>query len=464
MTADRWVSSGVAGLDQILQGGFRRNQLYVVAGPAGSGKTTLALQFLLAGAAAGDRALYIGFAETAADLRRVARSHGWSLDGVAVHCLPAQTGLERGDYTLFPASAVELHGLLHDMLDLIGAEEPSRLVIDPISALRSYASDRREYRRLVEGFGRTLTARACTALLVEAAEPGGEPEGLMVADGVVALASEPSAYGPDRRHLRIVKARGVAAPTGAHDYRIATGGVEVYPRVDAALPPSFVRNGAPLLASSVGFGALLGGGLPCGATALITGPPGSGKSSVAMSWAAAAMESGDSVLYLTYDEPLATIVARWGARMGEHVAEGRLLLERTDPAAVSAAEMAHRVGAAAEQLRERLAMVVIDGLDGWLAAAPSPEYWYRLLRQLCAYLNRRGVIVLLLCTARGAAEPCDLEDLSDVTIRTRLIERDAAVRRGIAVAKHRSFKHEDVLRELKLTERGIEIGAPLAIA
>src|SRR5690606_6598537 len=130
-------------------------------------------------------------------------------------------------------------------------------------------------------------------------------------------------------------------------------------------------------ASSAGFGALLGGGLPCGATVLISGPSGSGKSSVAMSWAGAALDSGDSVLYLSLDEPLARLTARGGPRIAAHLGQGRLLLERVDWADVSAGEMAYRVRAAAEALRERLAMVVVDGIDGWLDAAPSREHWHR---------------------------------------------------------------------------------------
>ncbi len=243
---ERLLSSGATGLDEILQGGFKRGQLYAVAGPLGSGKTTLGLQFLRAGADAGERSLYIGFAETAEDLRRVAYSHGWSLSGVALHCMAVESEVERGDYTLFPASAVELHGLLRDMLDVIGAEAPDRLVIDPISVLRWYADDRYQYRRLVEGFARMLSVRGVTTLFLEEMEE--EREQWITADGLLALRAERSGSGSGRRELEVVKLRAVPVASGAHEYRIARGGIEVHPRPDtapaAAGPAAFERTDA----------------------------------------------------------------------------------------------------------------------------------------------------------------------------------------------------------------------------
>ncbi|HEY8520680.1 MAG TPA: ATPase domain-containing protein [Gammaproteobacteria bacterium] len=464
------VSSGIAGLDEILRGGFRRNQLYLVEGGSGAGKTTLALQFLLAGVRAGERALFLGFSESPRDLERIARSHGWSLDGVAARRIGA-SGQGETRYTLFPASEVELQALLEEITQAVEAERPQRLVMDPVSALRWFTADYFEYRRCLETLRRTLAERSCTTLLLDdesSTEPQFRVRGL--ADGVLVLRAETDEWGFARRRIAIEKARGIAVAGGLHDCRLATGGLVVFPRADcwAAAAPERLPDDAPLLVDTADFGAALGGGLPWGSSVLLAGPSGSGKSRVAMTWSRGVLARGRSVLYLSLDEPLADErgdpdgLAEAAAAQGANGAS--LLLERID-CTVSAGELASRVRAAAEAHGAPLGMVVLDGLAGYRRLAGSTTGMESHLRRLIRFLEPRGIIALALLTERGVLGPIesdiDVSFLFDVVLLTRFFRGERGLHRSIAVVKHRRFNHERTVRELLISEEGVALSAPL---
>ncbi len=464
------ASSGVAGLDELLGGGFPRNQIYLVEGGTGAGKTTLGLQFLIAGAARGERVLYLGFSETPEDLERIAGAHGWSLAGVDLHKVVSEEAASRqAQYTLFPSSEVELHELMEQLNEAISRRKPDRLLIDPVSALRWFAADPFEYRRHVESLGRALHPAECTTLLIDDAGMGEQQfHPRSIVHGVLTLARMDQEYGRDRRRLRIEKLRGESFAGGYHDYEIVTGGLEVYPRIEiASRPAEAADHAAPLLSRHPEFGPLLGGGIPWGCAVLLAGQAGTGKSSLAAVWSADALASGRSVLYLTFDEGIETLLQRSRALAVEFPAAheaGTLELEQIDPAGSSPGRVSDRIRRAVDREKGRLGVVVLDSLSGYLHATGSSRYLDLQLHQLLAYLRRRGVITLMVLTQRGMlGDPrsnVDLSYISDVMVFMNFFESGGRLHRAVSVVKHRAYRHDQEIRELVFEAAGIRLRAP----
>ncbi len=253
------ASTGIVGLDTILGGGLQRNHMFLVEGIPGAGKTTLALQFCMNGARAGERVLYITTSESEDEIREVARGHQWSLEGMDIHY---HTSLEDGSFassqSVFHPTEVDLPRTMQDLLAIIDDVGPQRLAIDSLSEIRLLAGEPLWYRREIMMLKEELAARNCTTLLCD--RPN-DPRGAVqtIAHGVINLEFKTPEYGPDRRRLRISKLRGQAYASGFHDYKIRTGGIELYPRLIAGdhrrtLESGRISSGIP------GLDALFHGG------------------------------------------------------------------------------------------------------------------------------------------------------------------------------------------------------------
>src|SRR3954464_12680578 len=231
------VSTGSVGLDDILGGGFDANRLYLYEGRPGTGKTTIALQFLLKGVSCGERVLYITLSETRRELELVARQHGWSLAGVDIfELVPPETTLDpERELTVFHPAEVELSETTGLMFKEVERIDPARVVIDSLSELRLLAQSPLRYRRQVLALKHFFTNRACTVLMLDDMSSTRDDVQLhSIAHGVVSLEQIAVDYGGERRRLRVVKMRGMAFRSGFHDFSIKTGGLEIYPRLVAA--------------------------------------------------------------------------------------------------------------------------------------------------------------------------------------------------------------------------------------
>ena len=283
---DERCPSGVEGLDGILAGGLPRDCFYLVQGDPGSGKTTLALQFLLEGVRRGEKVFYITLSETEKELLKVARSHGWSLDKIPVLDLSAVENLLRPEAqtTVFHSSEVELTKVSQLLLDEVRKTQPARVAFDSLSEFRLMAETALRYRRQLLTLKQQFAKFKSTVLLLDdKMNKTGviDPHVLSLTHGVIDMEQLSPDYGTSRRRLRVAKLRAVKFREGYHDYIIATGGLRVFPRMIAAEHRTQFRHDH--VSSGIKqLDALFGGGLDRGTTTLILGQAGTGKSSLAL--------------------------------------------------------------------------------------------------------------------------------------------------------------------------------------
>ncbi|GAB3726116.1 ATPase domain-containing protein [Luteimonas pelagia] len=463
------VSTGIAGLDTILGGGFTASRLYLVEGVPGAGKTTLALQFLLEGRRRDETVLYVTLSETEEELREVAESHGWSLEGLHIHELQqAGETLDPDDqYTMFHPSEVELGRTTRTILDEVERLKPDRVVFDSLAELRLLSGSVLRFRRQVLALKQYFSGRGSTVLLLDESKVA--EQGLHVhtiVHGVISLDQLRPEYGGDRRRLRISKFRGRAFRGGYHDYEIRTGGLVVFPRLVAA---HYRRYGEhePVGSGSPQLDTLLGGGLERGTSTLIIGAAGTGKSSLATMAMVEAARRGEKSAMFTFDESVRSLLTRsegMGFPVERLMDEDMIRVQAIDPAELSPGEFIQGIREAVERFDAR--MVVIDSLNGYLNAMPEERFMIVQLHEVLAYLGQMGILTILVSAQQGLigqmVANVDVSYLADSVILLRYFESRGAVHQAISVLKKRTGAHERTIRELHLSTGGIQIGEPLS--
>ncbi len=463
------ASTGIAGLDEVLRGGLAQNRMHLLEGNPGTGKTTIALQFLLAGAAAGETGMYISLAETATELRDGARSHGWSVgDKIEIfELVPPESVLDPDHHqSLLYSSDLELGETMHRIFEAIGRLKPRRVVIDSLSEIRLLAQSSLRYRRQILALKHYFAQNQSTVILVDDLTAESLDRAVhSIAHSVTQLDQLSPLYGGERRRLRIVKCRGQSFRGGYHDFVIESGGVQVFPRLVAAehrsgSAPGHVHSGIDEL------DALLGDGLAQGSSTLVIGPAGTGKTLLQLHYVASAVARGGRAAFFAFDEELGLLLTR-AKSLGFDLAAmrdaGKLFLEQMDAAELSPGEFAHRVCSCV--YREHIATVAIDSLNGYQAAMPEEQYLILHLHELLQYLNRQGAATFLSVAQHGMIgemkQTIDVTYLADTVIMLRYFEALGRVRRAISVIKKRTGHHENTIREFSIGQHGMVLGPPL---
>ncbi len=459
-------ATGIAGLDDVLGGGLARNHLYLIEGDPGTGKTTLAMQFLMEGVRCGQKSLYVSLSESKSELLEIAESHGWSIDGIDVFELAADESelKPEAQYTVFNPTEIDLADTTNALLAEVERLQPVRVVIDSLSEVRLLARDSLRYRRQILGLKQYFSGRKCTVLLLD--DRTAERHDLQlqsIAHGVILLESAEREYGVKRRRMAIKKLRGSSFREGFHDYSIKHGGVDLYPRLVAA-EHLLILNPTQLKSGIVALDALLGGGIDSGTSTLLLGPAGCGKSTIAVRYAVSAVESGGSAALFAFDESLATLLMRGkglGLDMEKYVKSGKISLRQVDAAELSPGQFIHEIRQLVE--KQDLKLLIIDSLNGFLNAMPGEKYLAMQLHELLAYLSQKGVATLMTVAQHGFVgtnidAPIDVSYLTDTVLLFRYFEAAGEVRQALSVIKKRSGEHERTIRELVMKSGTIVVG------
>lgn len=468
LTADQErASSGLAGLDDVLGGGLPAHHLYLIEGNPGSGKTTLGLQFLRAGAQAGEKGLYVTLSETQSELRTVAASHGWNLDGIEVFELVSNEGLgPEAEQSILHPSEIELGETVRGVMDAVERLQPSRVVFDSLSEMRLLAQHPLRYRRQVLALKKFFAEHRCTVLLLDDRSTTATDLQLhSIAHGVVYLEQAVDQYGPERRRLRVIKMRGIPYRGGEHDFILATGGIRVFPRLVAA--EHRVQTEAAVVSTGVQtLDSLMGGGMARGSNTLFIGPSGAGKTTTAVACVRAALERGERAAYYLFDEGLSTLLLRsraLGLDVEPFMRSGQLKIVPLDPAEVSPGEFAHMVRHAVEE--EHATTVVIDSLNAYLQAMPGSRHLMLQMHELLTYLNNRNIVTILILGQHGLLgdmhSEVDMSYLSDAILLFRYFEARGRLRKAVSTIKSRTNAHELTIREFRLGSAGLEVGEEL---
>jgi len=461
------VSFGVRGLDEILYGGLPAGHMYLLEGKPGAGKTTVALQFVLTASRNGLKALYITLSESRQELLAVAASHGWELDEVPIFELAPQEDSLRAEqqYSVFHPEDVELNQLTDLISRKTDEVQPNVVVVDSLSELRLLSRDSFRYRRQMLALKNFFEERHCTVLLIDnRVNEVLEPDVHSIVHGVMCLEVLQPEYGSERRRLRVQKIRGSTYREGFHDYRIATGGLVVHPRLVASEHRQG-KNGELLKTGIAEMDSMLKGGIQRGTSTLIMGAAGVGKSSLSSRFLCTALERGESAAVYIFDETAQVYLDRsagLGVDLRCFVDRGRLHLQQVDPAEIPPGEFVNEIR---QRVMEGASVVVIDSLNGWLKAMPGEQYLELQMHELLTYLGMQGVATFLILAQQGVMgsmqTKVDVSYLADAIILLRYFEARGDIRKAISIFKKRSGPHESTIRELQIHPGGITIGEPL---
>jgi len=460
--------TGVAGLDEILGGGLPTNHLYLIDGEPGTGKTTLGLQFLIEGAKQGERGLYVTLSESRRELLAVAESHGWSLDGIDVFELTTEGTIDvEESYTIFHPAEVELQQTVERVLKSIEDRNPKRVVFDSLSEMRLLAREALRFRRQILALKQFFDVRDCTTLLLDdKTAPDNDLQLHSIVHGVILLEHVALEYGSERRRLQVTKVRGIVFRGGYHDFRIVRGGLCVFPRV-LQEPERVQPERDQLLSGSKALDDLLGGGITCGTSVLITGAAGTGKSVLCTQFARQELKQGGKVLFYLFDERLSTFHLRsetLGMSMEKQRDSGQLVMRQVEPTELSPGEFANHVVEAVE--KDRISLLVIDSINGYMQSMPEERLLPIQIHELLSFLANNGVTCVMTLVQHGifgnpVGEAADVSYLADTVVLLRYFEVSGSVRQAISVVKKRSGDHERMIRECRVQKGGLFVGAPL---
>ena len=470
------IKTGIAEFDTVLGGGLTAHRVYLLHGAPGSGKTTMSLQFLIAGQKAGEKTLYVTLSETKSELEAVARSHGLSLDGIEIfELVAAEQDLDpENQYTMYQPSEVELNVTTQEILAAVDRVKPSRVVIDSLSEIKLLAQSTLRFRRQVLALKQFFAGRACTVFFLDDKTSSGEEDLQLesIAHGVISLEQLSPEYGAERRRLRITKLRGQKYRGGYHDFTIVRGGLAIFPRIIAGEHVQTDRG--VILSSGVQeMDSLLGGGLQAGTSVLLLGPAGVGKSTLSIQYAVEAAKRGEASVLFTFDERIETMLHRadgLGIPLRQYV-DTLIEIRAIDPAELSPGEFAHAVRTAVEGnskagQKAPVRIVAIDSLNGYLNAMPEERFLTAQLHELLTYLGHMGVVTFLVVAQHGLLSQAmkttvDTSYLADTVVLFRYFEAAGEVKQLISILKKRDGQHERTIREFSLGAEGVRIGEPL---
>ena len=462
------IPTGSDALNDILCGGYARSRVHLIEGQPGSGKTTLALQFLMEARDRGEKTLFITLSEGRAELIDAAASHGWSLDGIDIYeLIPSELSLDPSrEQSVVYSSDLELGETVRMVMECVEKSQPQCAVFDSLSDIRLLAGNPLRYRRQVLALKHYFSRKDCTVLFVDdLTVEAGDASLHSLVHGVIGLEQLTISYGAERRRLRVSKMRGRAFRGGYHDYIIRKGGLQIFPRLVAAEHGFDFEDQGPVPSGIPDLDELLEGGLDRGTSTLIMGPAGCGKSSLALQYVVAGLKRGEKALFISFDETRHNFYKRAeGLSLGDSLREAgdHFIFMQIDPAEMSPGELS---GIIRSHVTGGATMVVLDSLSGYQNAMPEEQFLLLQMHELLTYLNQQGVLTFLILAQHGLVgtmqSSVDLTYLSDNVLLLRFFEAEGEFKRAISIVKKRTGGHEPTIREYRIDKRGVRVGAAL---
>lgn len=462
------LHSGIPGLDSILHGGLPAGHAYLVTGASGTGKTTLAMQFLIEGAIHGESTVFIGFSESLEELYVVADAHGWPIDRVEVIEL-ASRFVKRGaeGSSIFRSAEVELPEAVSKIMEVVEAVEPTRVAIDSLTELRNMAETSRAYRRALFQLKVRLEQMGTTTLLMGGKYPKARREVESVVHGVIDLYMDTPVYGAVTRHLEVKKMRGRRYESGFHDFAIVTGGLEVFPRIRPREIHRKIGNGDPVRSGVESLDKLVGGGLDHGTTTLLLGASGTGKTTTILQYAVATALRGERAVVYSFNEGIPTMKRRaegLDMPLAQYIDRDLICIRSIDPAELTPGHFAHLVRQ--EVTQREVTFVAIDSINGYHHAMPDRQALVQHLQDLLTYLGSQGILMMLVMTLGGLLEAtaqrvARLSYLADTILLFEYLEEEGVIGKSIAAIKHRTRNHEKCMRRLSFGPGGLQVGEQL---
>jgi circadian clock protein KaiC len=459
--------TGLRGLDEVLHGGLIPERAYLVRGGPGTGKTTLGLHFLAAGAAVGESALLITLESSEPQLRRDAASQSMDLSGIHFLDLSPTREFfaESQSYDIFSPGDVERDPTTQQIVRTIEELRPTRVFVDAVTTLRYLAPDAFQFRKQALSFVRYLVEHGATVMMSSEPTASVPDDDLrFMSDGIIDLGISPD-HGVLRRTLTVSKLRGSDFQGGPHSMRLTGHGMMVYPRLvpgdhTRGFAPEMIRSGIPELDE------MLGGGIERGTITILSGSSGVGKTTLGMQFMREAARRGERAVVYAFEEGLYTILHRCGSigvPIEELLQEGTLEVVEVEPLRFSPAEFALMVR---QEVEERgTGMVMIDGVAGYRLTLAGDDLVSHL-HALGRYLKNMGVTVLLIneteaITGDFRATEVGVSYLCDNLVFLRYLEMGGELRKAVGVLKKRIGDFAHTLREIAITCDGVRVGEPL---
>lgn len=458
------VSTGVAGLDEVLCGGFLPGRAYLVRGGPGAGKTTLGLHFLAAGGANDEPVLFLNQGEDQRTIQHDATAMGIDLSAVSFLDMgpEAKVFSEGGGYDVFPLADVERESFTQQVVEEVSTVKPARVFLDAMTRLRHLSTDVVEFRREAHAFLRFLVEQGATVLFASGAMGEEEDQDLQFMSAGVLNFEYSAGTG---RAVNVSKFRGSTYRPGRHSLKVTSRGLEVYPRL---VPEDFSQ---PFAADRLSSGIpeldeLLGGGLERGTVTYFSGPTGAGKTTMGMQFVKEAAGRGERSVVYTFEEAADTLIRR-SAGVNIPVAamteRGTLSVVAVEPLRYTPDELASLVRAEVE--RREAKVVMIDSVSGYRLSLQGEDLAPNL-HALCQYLRNMGVTVIVVHQVAAVlgdfyATDSGMSYLADNIVFLRYLELDGELRRLVGVLKKRMSDFEKTLREVAITRYGVRVGPPL---
>lgn len=453
------VTTGIGGLDTILQGGFPKGGLYLVQGTPGTGKTTLANQICFHHVAGGGRALYTTL---------LAEYHGRMMQHLSTMSffdmaqIPDRLSYINGFGTLRQDGYPALRDLLRRE---IATQQASLLVLDGFATVQRQAPEEQDFNEFVHELQGIATATDCTIFLLSSAERVKETPEYTIVDGIVELSDRTVGWSSEST-LQVVKLRGTGFLRGRHAFQITSDGLAVYPRLEALLAkPSLLDPGAVMKVPS-GIGRLdtmLGGGMPAGSTSMVMGPTGAGKTTLGLQFLSCCSEREPGLMVGFYETP-----ARLAAKAAEVCRPFRGLLDSGVVEILWQPPTGGILDAYADLLLENVRRrgvrrLFLDGLAALQAVAANSTRMSHYLTALTNELRGLGVTTMYSLEAPEVLgsqvhlPKGELSLLSDNLILLRSIERDWRLLRLVSILKVRDSDFDPLLYQYVPTSEGLQI-------